>query len=127
MLREGLGEPTFLDCSPAGTFRGDPSVSLEELLDNWVSGGSVLYIGKGDHGVLRTRLCAYARFGRGGNARHSGGRLIWQLEGAQKLLVAWRVLESDVVPLSDETAMIDDFTADYGEPPFANRPHLRGR
>jgi hypothetical protein len=127
VVREDASEPTFLDASPAGRFRGDPSVSREELLDNWVPGAAVLYIGKGDHGVLRTRLSAYVRFGRGGKARHSGGRLIWQVEGAQDFLVAWRVLEADEVPLDVEKAMIEDFTADHGKPPFANRPDMLGR
>jgi hypothetical protein len=127
VLREDPGEPVFLEASPAGTFRGDPSVSQEELLDNWVPGAAVLYIGKGDHGVLRTRLSAYVRFGRGGRARHSGGRLIWQVRGAEDFLVAWRVLPLDVEPVDIEKAMIEDFTEDYGKPPFANRPHLRGR
>jgi len=127
VVREHTGKPVFLEASPAGRFRGDPSVSHNALLDNWVPGAAVLYIGKGDHGVLRTRLSAYVRFGRGGNARHSGGRLIWQMEGAQDFLVAWRVLEADEVPLDVESAMIEDFTADYGKPPFANRPEMRGR
>jgi hypothetical protein len=87
----------------------------------------VLYIGKADDGQLRTRLSAYVRFGRGGSARHSGGRLIWQLHGAEDLLVAWRVLNPECTPLDVETTLIEEFTADYGKPPFANRPHLRGR
>jgi hypothetical protein len=127
VLREDTREPRFLDSSAAGTFRGDPSVSPEALGDNWVSGAGVLYIGKGDHGALRDRLRAYIGFGRGGGARHWGGRLMWQVDKAEDCLVAWRVLKQGVEPVDVETQMIKDFKAAYGKPPFANRPHLRGR
>jgi hypothetical protein len=120
-------EPAYLDQSPAGTFRGDPTVSREALDANWVPGALVVYIGKADHGRLRKRLVEYVDFGRGGKKRHSGGRLIWQLAEAQELLVAWRVLPDVESPLAEESRLIASFRADYGKPPFANDPHRLGR
>src|SRR4051794_23422562 len=73
VFRDELSEPAFLDRSPAGTFRGDPSVAPDVLVDNWVPGATVLYIGKGDHGRLRARLVEFADFGRGGRKRHWAG------------------------------------------------------
>lgn len=48
----------------------------------------VVYIGKAHE--LYTRLKAYARFGAGEPVAHWSGRLIWQVAGADELLVAWR-------------------------------------
>lgn len=127
VLREALDEPAFLTASPAGTFRGDPSVPPATLIENWVPGASVLYIGKGDHGRLVRRLAEFVDFGRGGKQRHWGGRLIWQLDDAGSLLVGWRILARDEGPVDVEAAMLDDFRASYGKPPYANRPHLHGK
>ena len=127
VVREDAGEPVYLDANPAGTFRGDPSVSRPALIANWVPEATVLYIGKGDHGRLAKRLTEFVDFGRGGTKRHWGGRLIWQLEGAERFLVAWRILARDEIPVDVETAMIKDFHDAYGKPPYANRPHLNGR
>lgn len=119
--------PTYLDESPAGTFRGDPSVSREALDANWVPGAQIVYIGKANQGRLRKRLEEFIDFGRGGKTRHWGGRLIWQLELSGELLVAWRVLPPEIVPKSVESAMLAAFRADYGKAPFANDPHRLGR
>ena len=118
--------PEYLDRNPAGTFRGDPSVSREALDANWVARAQVVYIGKANHGRLRTRLKEFVDFGRGGKRRHWGGRLIWQLDLAERLLVAWRVLPRETVPQNVERQMIATFRADYGKAPFANDPHRLG-
>lgn len=119
--------PTFLEHSTAGAFRRDPSVALDALLANWVADAAVVYIGKADHGRLRARLREYVSYGRGANVGHRGGRLIWQLAGAQDLVIAWRIVEPCVVPKKVEDAMIIAFALAYGQPPFANDPQLLGR
>lgn len=68
--------PAFLPTSPAGPFRGDPTVGDHALALNCVPGAAVLYIGKANARQLHRRLEAYVRHGRGHNARHWGGRLI---------------------------------------------------
>jgi hypothetical protein len=85
-----------------------------------------VYIGKAKHDRLRTRLKEFIDFGRGGKRRHWGGRLIWQLDASEELLVAWRVLLREITPESVEAQMIAAFRADYGKAPFANDPHRLG-
>jgi len=126
VYHSGLTAPTYLDRSPAGTFRGDPSVPRGALTANWVPGARVVYIGKANHGRLRKRLQEFVDFGRGGKRRHWGGRLIWQLDLSGELLVAWRVVPRETVPKSVESQMIAAFRADWGKAPFANEPHRLG-
>lgn len=42
VYRPELAEPVFLERSPAGTWRGDPTVSRDALEANWVPGAQVL-------------------------------------------------------------------------------------
>jgi len=119
--------PVFLERSAGGQHkRNDPSVSRDVLEANWVD-AFVVYIGKGNHGQLRTRLKEYAKAGAGKNHGHHGGRLIWQLAGGQDLLIAWRILPAELAPLREEKRMICEFRESYGKPPFANDPHRQGR
>jgi hypothetical protein len=127
VYRKGKLTPAYLDHNPASRFRGDPSVTRDALEANWVPGARVVYIGKGKHARLRKRLGEFVGFGRGGESRHWGGRLIWQLERSEELLVAWRTLPTDVDPMIVERKTISSFRADFGTPPFANDPHLLGR
>jgi hypothetical protein len=127
VYREATNEPDFLEKSPAGTWRGDPTASLDSLSANWVPGAHAVYIGKADPKQLRRRLKDYVLFGRGGKARHSGGRLIWQLPDSEDLLVAWHILPTNAMPLDEETKLRTAFRTDYGKPPFANDPHLLGK
>ena len=128
VYRSAAAPPTFLPRSPAGTFRGDPTVSAVALAANWVDDAAVVYIGKADHGQLRRRLQTYARFGQGTNARHWGGRLIWQLADSSQLLVAWRVMPTDQSPAAEEKRLLTAFRQTHdGHPPFANDPDLLGR
>jgi hypothetical protein len=127
VYREMLDPPVWLDKNPGGTWRGDPTVSRDDLVANWVEGANVVNIGKANHGQLRNRLRAYCSFGEGGKGRHYGGRLIWQLEASSYLLVAWRVItDLSANPYDVEQEMIRRFRAVYGKPPFANNPHLLG-
>lgn len=115
----------FSETSCGGWFKGrDPTVTSEQLSANWVDGAEVLYIGKADN--LRRRLREFADFGLGKPIGHWGGRLIWQLADVDTLVVAWRPTP-DRVALEVEAELIRSFRNEYGKPPFANDPHLRGR
>lgn len=121
VYREATDEPVWLEKSPGGTWRGDPSVTREELVANWGDGAHVVYIGKANHGQLRNRLRAYFSFGEGGKGRRYGGRLIWQVEASADLLVGWRTItDPSVNPFDVEQEMLRRFRAAYGRLPFAN-------
>jgi hypothetical protein len=121
VYRDKTDEPVWLERGTGGTWRGDPSVTRDELAANWADGAHVVYIGKAKHGQLRNRLRAYCSFGEGGKGRHYGGRLIWQMEASADLLVAWRVIaDRSVDPFGVEQEMLRDFRAAYGRLPFAN-------
>ncbi len=127
VVRDSLQQPNFLDRSLAGWNKGkDPSVKVDQLHDAWVHGGFVLYIGKaGGAGVesnLRTRLRAYLRHGAGHRAPHWGGRYIWQLEDAEELRLVWRPT-LPLEPRTVEKQLIQQFEAEFGTKPFANRVH----
>ncbi len=118
--RPKLGEPTFLEESPAGRFKDrDPTVSPATLRENWVSGAGVVYIGKAD--ALRTRLRQYARFGAGERVGHWGGRYIWQLADAGELLVAWHEVAWGESAREYERRLLARFADLHaGRRPFAN-------
>lgn len=75
VLRPADVEPTFVEISPAGWFKGqDPSVSIDELQRAWVPGAGVVYLGKAND--LRRRLNEYRRHGDGQRVGHWGGRYL---------------------------------------------------
>jgi hypothetical protein len=113
-------QPEFLAKSPAGIWRGDPTVDLARLEAKWVEGAHVLNIGKANPRQLRNRLRAYASFGNAGRGWHFGGRYVWQLADAWDCLVAWRVTDDAEDPRTVERQMIAAFLAHYGKRPFAN-------
>lgn len=124
VLRDDLTPPTFLATSGGGHFKGDdPSVTISELEANWVSDAYVLYIGQAGGGqsnnALRDRVTSLVRFANGKAVGHWGGRLLWQVEGSQGFLVAWKVNESDD-PRDQEAILIEAFRQLYGRLPFAN-------
>lgn len=124
VVRTSTGKPEFLEANPGGRFKGkDPTVPDETLRLNWVDGAEVVYIGQANE--LRRRLRQFADFGAGKPIGHWGGRLIWQLAESETLLVAWKETPAEV-PVDAETALIADFRAAFGKPPYANDPHRLG-
>lgn len=123
VLRPTANDPEFLETNAGGHFKQqDPTVSQAYLHANWVTGASVVYIGRG--GNLRNRLNLLARFSRGEPVGHWGGRLLWQLADHAQLLVAWREAPDHQ---GHEMDVIDEFVRAYGALPFANlnRPGAR--
>ena len=124
ILRESSDDPEFVATGTGGHFKGkDPNVSLEVLKSNWVTGATVINIGKagapGKAATLRSRLRQYLSFGAGRPVGHWGGRLIWQLADAEKLRVCWKPTP-DAVPREVEQQLIQLFVKKYGRRPFAN-------
>jgi hypothetical protein len=119
VVREATNAPRFLDRSPASWFKGqDPTVSIERLDAEWVADAQTLYLGKASS--LSERIGLLVEFSNAGRDRsvfHKGGRLLWQLEDGQELLVAWRV-EPDFEGV--EADLQGEFIDTYGRLPFAN-------
>ncbi|MET3142515.1 UNVERIFIED_ORG: hypothetical protein ABIB13_002232 [Arthrobacter sp. UYEF2] len=125
VLRANTSAPQFLAKGFGGTHKARKANSpISELEANWVSGASVLYVGKASQrkngGGLWDRINEYAIAGQGRVHGHSGGEYIWQLADAGQLLVAWKVVP-DGTEKRLEAAMILAFRDKYGKVPFANR------
>ena len=125
VLRTVATTPVFLEVSPAGHFKDkDPTVPVSKLLENWVDGTPVLYIGKagsstGDS-TLKSRLNQYLKFGAGRPVGHKGGKFIWQVKGLESFIVCWK-LTPNQDPREIERELIVQFKAEYnGRRPFAN-------
>jgi len=115
----------ILERSLAGRFRGcNPTIPIADLTSRWLPNATVLYIGKagnpGGCSSLRSRILQYIDFGSGKRAPHWGGRAIWQLDRAWRLLICWKRTLSDV-PRSAERDLLIQFRRDFGCLPFANR------
>lgn len=125
VLWSGAGVPAFLESSAAGWFKGkDPTVDRERLERKWLTATVVVYAGTATGGIdgkrtLHRRLDEYRRHGAGEPIGHWGGRYVWQLTDSNELLVCWRVT-SGAEAEATETALLDDFKAQFGALPFAN-------
>jgi hypothetical protein len=124
-FRESDRPVSFLRDSPAGRWRGDPTLPIHDLRGRWVPDSRVVYIGRAERprptstNSLRKRVGAYLKFGAGSNARHSGGYPTWQLRDSADLLIAWSVTRiGEAARL--EGALIDAHLARFGALPFAN-------
>ena len=113
----------FLEEGVGGFFQdNNPNVSIDILTDEFVSNSLVVYIGQSTN--LRRRINQYLRFGLGIDAPHWGGRLIWQIEHHQELIVCWKELPDNEVPTETESQLILEFRNQFNnQRPFAN---LRG-
>ena len=92
----------------------------------------ILYIGKADirkngH-ALNERIEELIRYGYGEVPNHKGGKVIWQIQNNEQLLVCWETLDEinrkwnkafDTAK-SAERALIDYFYNKYNEYPLAN-------
>jgi hypothetical protein len=92
--------PTFLETTRGGHFqKKDPTMPVGVLKRLWVDGAPILYIGQAGGGksaaTLRERIRALLRFGAGEPVGHRGGRALWQVDGAEKFIVSWRVLSDE--------------------------------
>jgi hypothetical protein len=90
-------------------------VPPELLRGRWHDRTPILYFGKADS--LRERIRSLVRFGAGEPVGHWGGRYLWQLEGCEAFLVAWREVAN---PREIERDLLADFAAHFGRLPFAN-------
>jgi len=124
VAKEDSEAVVYLEKSVGGHFKGKyPTVSISELSSNWVEGAYVLYVGQTgagkSKGTLSSRIVQLIKFGKGENIGHRGGRYIWQLKNAGKLVVAWKCLSTDD-PKREKTKLITEFRNIYGKRPFAN-------
>ncbi|MEH7237753.1 hypothetical protein [Bacillus sp. JJ1562] len=116
--------PEFLSEGSGGFFKGrDPNVPIEELEDNWVIDTKVIYIGKAGGGkssaTLNSRINQLLKFGRGKNVGHYGGRIMWQLENNNDLIICWKELPVED-PNEVKNHLIRGFKKRYRKRPFAN-------
>lgn len=120
VYRTSASAPNFLTVNPGGHHKGqDPTVAVDALKANWVSGSQVVYIGKAD--VAKRRLKDFAAFGAGRPVGHKGGRYIWQLADADDLLVAWHPISGTEVARDYEKRLLAQFAELHdGARPFAN-------
>lgn len=119
VVRECRSRPDFLEVGTGGHFKNrNPNVSVAELVDEWVEGALIVYIGQ-TKVSLQERIRAMIKFGEGKRVGHRGGRLIWQLKDAERLQVCWKELQEED-PLSVERELIQAFKSQYGARPFAN-------
>ena len=119
ILRDSESEPIFIGCGTGGYYKGkNPNVSISKLSQNWVENSPILYIGE-TADTLNKRLSDCMCFGQGEPVRHWGGRFIWQLKDAQKLVVCWKILK-DKNPKDEKYYLLKAFKDIYKKLPFAN-------
>ena len=111
-------EPEFIPPSEA---RAAGNVSfpwpVDRLTEKWVKDAEVLYIGKSTQ--LRRRLRQLIRHAQGRTVNHTGGEIVWQLRGFERLIICWRKAER---PRKLEHSLIQAFkSSQEGQLPFANR------
>ena len=89
----------------------------EPLAQKWVGDAEIVYIGKSTN--LRRRLRELIRHAQGRTTNHTGGEIVWQLRGSERLIVCWRRAER---PREFESSLIQSFKSSHkGKLPFANR------
>lgn len=116
--------PKFRTIGSGGHFKEkNPNVSVQVLQDNWVEDATIIYIGKAGSesgsATLQSRLKQYLSFGQGKPVGHWGGRLIWQLQLKEDLIVCWKTTPQQE-PSVVESYLIEKFKELYKKRPFAN-------
>jgi hypothetical protein len=123
VLRPGRGTPAFLAVTTGGRFKGrDKTLPVEVLAARWVTGSSVVYIGKASS--LRMRLRQLVDYGRGKPVGHQGGYPLWQLPASDTLVVAW--LEHPDFTALENHLLTSFAAANRGRLPYANTAGARG-
>lgn len=129
VVRTAASAPRWTHPGTGGYFKGrNPSVSPARLDAEWVPGARSIYIGKaaarkagGANDGLRKRLGEYGRFGAGEPIAHWGGRFVWQLADADRLLVAWHAITWNETAREYEKRLLARFAKLHdGRRPFAN-------
>ena len=109
--------PKWLSKSVGGHFKGeDPTVTSIYLEKNWVNGANILYVGETQR-TLKKRVSELIQFGSGRPIGHKGGRLIWQLENHNDLLICWLTHNN---PVEMKNKILEEFKSKYSVLPFAN-------
>lgn len=113
VTRLGTWDPVFLQANLTAPRKGrSPSV------DRSILAARVHYLGRAaDRARLRQRLRQYQVHGQGFRLGHWGGRYIWQLQDAGRLLVGWKESDGDV---AGEVDVQDAIVGQFGALPFAN-------
>ena len=129
ILDNSRSPPDFVSRGTGGHFKGqDPNVSIERLKSKWVQNAPIVYVGSsgrsgGSEANLKKRIDTLIRFGRGEDVPHRGGRFVWQLSDAEKLLVCWKEINKfrPDEPEEYKKKIISQFKHVYeGRLPFAN-------
>ncbi|HJX77699.1 hypothetical protein [Glutamicibacter sp.] len=125
ILRPADYTPKFLTKSTAGIFKKkDPSLPVADLSKRWVDSAQILYLGKAGPGSqgnrgLRIQLKEIIDFGAGKPPGHWDSRLLWQLGGVGKLMIAWKELPAEEL----NAALVEyqaRFIKEHGQLPYAN-------
>lgn len=112
-------EVRFTDTTTAlAWFRGKSLLYPKELLVQKYSAlqqNRLLYIGKAQRKKgLQKRILEYVKYGFGETNNHRGGRAIWQIKNAEKLMLGYRVTPT---PESMETKLLLQYKSKFGEYP----------
>lgn len=119
VLRLQDDAPEFVEQGTGGHFKKkNPNVAVEKLKTDWVDGTPIVYMGQTERD-LKKRLGELIRFGQGEAVGHWGGRYLWQLKDAEKLIIAWKELTADD-PKKIERDMLNTFKSTFNKLPFAN-------
>lgn len=123
VLNPTLKKPNWLSKSVGGHYEDkDPTVTSECLDKNWVDRATILYVGqtgqtRGEDRTLHKRISELIQFGSGKPIGHRGGRLIWQLDNHNELVICWLV---DRNPAEVKKEIISEFKFNHDSLPFAN-------
>ena len=91
--------------------------STNYLEEKWVDGAETLYIGKATQ--LRRRLRQLLRHAQARAVNHTGGEIVWQIRGYERILICWSLAPN---PRELEKSLIQGFKqSKQGRFPFANR------
>ena len=130
VLRPAGVKLTLSEVSTGFWYQGeDPAYTLADLESQCNLPTPVLYIGKAG-GVaggttVRERLNLYRQYGKGENTSHRGGKAIWQIEDAARILLLCWLETPGLAPECVESQYLEDFKGTglkgFGSYPMANR------